>query len=617
LSGLNFEDRALLASWHDDIADLIESKINMMLPTEWATKKRILPTGLTSLPGPFRWETTPYLKEIIDCFAPGSGVHSVAIMKGAQLGFSVGVLENLIGWIIDCEPGPTLFVSADKEMAESVVETRVDRMIESAGIGGKIFAQVEKKHNKKTGDTKEKKEFPGGFLLPVGPNVGGKLRSYSIRFVLFDEVDAFPQETGREGDPLKLAERRTDAFSRTRKLLYISTPTTEEESWIKILYENGDQSRFFVPCKHCGEFQLIEWRGIKWDTDDHGRLVWESVRYECEKCGGAWHDEDKSFFLTRGEWRPTVKPVEPGRRSFHLSSLYSPIGFRPWGSIVQEWLQCKDDVTRLRVFLNTVLGEVWQDRGEAPRYEKIMLRREEWKNGSPDDDGKIQLVTLGADVQKDRIECEVIGWGKGFENWSLAYNVFPGDTSELSSPAWRGLYDLLTGGVSGLPILMSLIDAGYNTGTVYQFCEQFAGGVMPSMGESSQGWGKKYFTIRPVAGYAVKRVDIQTGLFKAEIYGALQKGPTSEGDFPAGYCHFPEEYGENYFKMLTAEERVREKNKAGIMTTKWKQVRERNEALDCRVYGFAALHVLASLAAADLGIDGIPWDKIWELTKTR
>jgi hypothetical protein len=219
---LTSADRDVLADWLDDPQELIETRITRKRPSEWATEKRVMPNGLTSLPGPFRWETTPYLREIIDCFATSSPIQKVAIMKGAQLGLSVGVLENLIGWIIDVEPGPTLFVTADKELAESVVETRVDRMIESAGIAHKIFAQVEKAHGRKTGDTKSKKEFPGGFLLPVGPNVAGKLRSYSIKTILFDEVDGFPQEVGAEGDPLKLAERRTDAFSRTRKILYIA-----------------------------------------------------------------------------------------------------------------------------------------------------------------------------------------------------------------------------------------------------------------------------------------------------------------------------------------------------------------------------------------------------------
>lgn len=614
---LTSADRDALADWLDDPQELIETRITRKLPSVWATEKRVMPNGLTSLPGPFRWETTPYLREIIDCFATSSPIQKVAIMKGAQLGLSVGVLENLIGWIIDVEPGPTLFVTADKELAESVVETRVDRMIESAGIAHKIFAQVEKAHGRKTGDTKSKKEFPGGFLLPVGPNVAGKLRSYSIKTILFDEVDGFPQEVGAEGDPLKLAERRTDAFSRTRKILYISTPTVEESSKIKPLFESGDQSRFYVPCRHCGAMQTLAWDRLKFEADEHGRLVWGSVRYECAECGGTWKNDDKAWFLNRGEWRATASPAEPGFRSFHLSSLYSPIGFRPWESIAQEWLQVKDDPARLRVFINTVLGETWQERGEAPRWERIMLRREEYATGSLPADARPLILTLGADVQADRIEAEIVAWGDGKESWSVGYYVLDGDTSDLAGRAWRGLGDLLAAEYAGRTITMALIDAGFRTSTVYQFCEQFSAGVMPCMGESAQAWGRRLFAVRDVPGYATRRVDIQTGQLKAELYGYLQRGVPAEGqDYPAGYCHFPIEYGEKHFKQLTAEERTKERTRSGAIRYVWKQIRERNEQLDARVYAMAALYVLASIVQDEISPDDpISWESFWTLVK--
>lgn len=600
-----------------DQVGILPHEIARLTPSDWAEAKRIMPQGLTSLPGPFRWATTPYLREIIDLFAPASPVQKVAVMKGAQLGFSVGLIENLIGWIIDCEPGPTMFITADKELAESVVETRVDRMIESAGIQHKIFAQVEKAHGRKTGDTKSKKEFPGGFLLPVGPNVAGKLRSYSIKTILNDEVDGFPLEVGSEGDPLKLAERRTDAFSRTRKILYISTPTIEDTSRIKPLFESGDQSRFFVPCRHCDHKQPLAWDRIRYTTDDHGRLVWDSVRYECAECKGLWTNDDKAWFLARGEWRSTAHPSEPGFRSFHLSSLYSPIGFRPWESIVQEWIQVKDDPSRLRVFINTVLGETWQERGEAPRWERIMLRREDYLTGSLPAAAQPLVLTLGADVQADRIEAEIVAWADGKESWSVSYHILEGDTSDLQGRAWQGLHDLLAKDHAGLPIAMALIDAGFRTATVYAFCEQFEGGVMPCMGESQQAWGRRTFAVRDVPGYATKRVDIQTGILKAELYGYLQRGTPPDGEpFPAGYCHFPLEYSEKHFKQLTAEERTKEKTRSGATRYIWKQIRERNEQLDARVYAMAALYVLASMVNEEVSPDDpISWDTFWQLVK--
>jgi len=604
-------DRAALADWSGDLGELIESRISRLLPSEWAERKRILPPGLTSLPGRFRWETTPYLREIIDAFAPASPVQKVVVMKGAQLGFSVGVLENLIGWIIDCEPGPTLFVTADKELAESVVETRVDKMIESAGIGGKIFAQVQKTHGRKTGDTKSKKEFPGGFLLPIGPNTGAKLRSYSIKTILFDELDGFPLEVQKEGDPIALAERRTDAFSRNRKIFYNSTPTIEGTSRIKPLFEAGDQRKYFVPCKVCGAMQELRFDRLKYAEDELGRLVWESVHYECEACGAAWKNDDKAHFLALGEWRPTATPTEPGLRSYHLSSLYSPIGFRSWESIAQEWIACKGDPTKLRAFVNTVLGETWQERGEAPRYERIMLRREEYAPGEWPAGGI--LCTMGADVQADRIEAEIVAWGDRKESWSLGYHVFEGDTSDLQGPAWTGLQNLLLTRPGGRPIVLALVDAGFRTNTVYQFCEQFAGGVLPCMGESAQSYGRRLFALRDCAGFAVKRADLQTGQLKAELYGYLARGAPADGQpTPDGYCHFPAEYGEKYFRMLTAEERVKETTRTGAVRYVWKLGSgRRNEALDARVYAMGALYVFASMIQEEAEAEGVTWPEFW------
>lgn len=595
-----------------ELVQALPERIERELPSEWAERKRILSSGLTSLPGPFRWDVTPYLREIIDLFSPLESTQKVVIMKGAQLGFTVGILENLIGWIIDKEPGPTMFVSADKGMAESVVELRVDKMIESAGLAGKIFAQVEKAHGRKTGDTKSKKEFPGGFLLPVGPNVAGKLRSYSIKTILFDELDGYPLTVGAEGDPVKLAERRTDAFSSSRKLLFISTPTIEATSRIKQLYEAGDKNHYFVPCKHCGEYQVLKWEGIKYELDKKGALDWESVRYECSKCGKPWRNSDKALFLGKGEWRPTARASEPDLKSYHLSSLYSPIGFRSWESIVQEWVRIKDDYSSLKVFVNTVLGEPWQERGEAPRWERIMLRREDYEPGTVPEGARPLVVTLGADVQADRIEAEVVAWGKDKESWSVNYYVLEGDTSDLESVAWKGLYDVLMEDHAGLPIAMALIDAGFRTTHVYQFCEQFVSGVMPCMGESMQTYGRRIFQIRSVPGYATQRVDIQTSQLKGELYGYLQRVPSDES-FPPGYCHFPLAYTEKHFKQLTAEERVSEKLRSGGTRYVWKKVRERNEQLDARIYAMTGLYVIASIVRELSPDDPINWKDFWEI----
>lgn len=583
--------------------------------SEWAELKRFLPQGLTSMPGPWRNEVTPYLTEIMDCFSMSSPVQKVAIMKGTQLGFTVGVGENWIGYMIDDVPGPMLFVSGDKTMAEAAIEVRVDRMIETAGLGSKIFSQAEKAHKKKTGDTKSKKEFSGGFLLAVGPYSGSKLRSFSIRYLFFDEVDAYPQETRNEGDPISLAERRTDAFEQVRKILYISTPLIDHTSRIKPLFQDGDQRYFFVPCKHCGHMQILKWDRIKYEVDERGILVWESVHYECEKCGGHWKNSDKSEFLTLGEWRPAAIPTEPNYRSYHLNALYSPAGMRSWESICQQWIKAKTDPVLLRVFVNTVLGETWIERGEAPRHERIMLRREGYPTGTCP--GNAYFLTVGADVQADRIEVEIVAWGKDKESWSVDYIVIPGQTEKIEGEVWGKLGNMLMREYAGLPIKTAFVDAGYNTPTVYEFCDQYDDGVFPVMGDSRVGKKAQLFIEKSLEdrGFQVKRINLFTDDLKQELYSYLSKGIPEPGqNYAKGYCHFPDEYGEKYFRQLTAEEKFPEKDKFGKTRYAWHLKHgRRNEAHDCRVYAMGALLFYATkkweLMYPD---DKFSWPDFWK-----
>jgi len=590
-----------------------------MLVSEWAEKYRILPQGLTSRPGPFRFSEAEPMREIADCLSESSSVREVVLMKGSQLGGTVAVMENFVGYTIAVCPGPTLAITGDKEMADMWMEKRVDPMIESAGLRHLIFSQVAKKNNRDTGDTKDSKSFPGGFIVSIGPNSGSKLRSNAIQFLLLDEEDAYPQEVGDEGDPIALAMRRTDTFETSRKILHISTPLIKGTSRIEAAYLAGDQRKYFVPCKKCGEFQTLDWKRIGWTTDDAGKLEWDSVHYQCVSCGEKWTNADKAVFLPRGEWRPTAKSSKRNYRSYHLSSLYSSLGARSWESIVEEWVLMKDDRAKRKTFINTVLGETWEERGDAPRWERIMLRRAGYNSGTLPENSHVLILTLGADVQKDRIEYEVTAWAAGKRSFSVAYGAIYGDTSDINSSAWKGLADVLVSEYSGMGIKMALIDCGFNTTQVYQFCENYTSGVFPVMSEPFNSTSKNIFNIRPVPGYATSRVNIQSGQLKSELYGYLFRSDLDDdGRLPDGYCVFPEDYGEEYFKQLTAESFTPTKMKSGAVRWEWKKNRERNEALDCRVYSMAALYVLASTVQDEISPDEpISWDAFWGILGSR
>ena len=640
-----------------------------MTVSEWAEQKRILPRELSPIPGAFKWETTPYLREIADALSDSSPIQRVVVMKAAQIGFTVSVLENWIGYIIDIAPAPSMFISGDKGTAETGIELRVDRMIESTGIQGKIFSQVEKRHNKKTGDTKSRKDFAGGFLMAIGPNSGAKLRMISIQKLMCDEVDAYPVNVGasdaakrgvtkNEGDPIALAERRTSAFSSRRKILYGSTPLIKGSSRIEELFKMGDQRYFHVPCIHCGHMQPLRWAQIKFELDhvlglpgeatvtagstwifhglvyrqggdgkqidaafirpaasddsfpvltdakSLGRLIRDSVHYECEECGKPWKDKDKQTFLQKGEWRPSKEPDEPDFVSYHINALYSPAGMLPWETVCQEWINAQDDTTRLREFINNVLGEPFEERGEKPRAQLLENRAavSGYQTGSLPENHHALFVTIGADVQKDRIEAEIVAWGRDRESWSIEYLTFyQADTSDQHGEAWKEFEAAIKAPHAGLETLMVLIDCGYNAPTVLDFCAPFGNqGLFPVWGDHSTGrGGKGTFRLSEVQGRAVLRVDLNTDQLKQDIYACLRIG-TQNGLPPTdplpGYCHFPEGYGGKYFDMLCSEERRIETTKYGIGRPVWyKPHGKRNEALDARVYAMGGIFVLQGL----------------------
>jgi phage terminase large subunit GpA-like protein len=620
--------------------DLIRDSVNRLTVSQWAEQKRILPRDLTSLPGPFSWATTPYLKEIADCFSESSPVQKIAVMKGSRVGVTVSVGESWLGYIIDCAPGPTMFISADKESAQTQIELRLDRMLASAGLQGKIFSQVEKSHSKKTGDTKSKKEFPGGFLLALGPNVAAKLRSFGVRYIFFDEVDGYQQEIGQEGDPIMLAERRSDEFERLRKILYVSTPLVEQTSRIKPLFEAGDQRYYFVPCKECGHMQRLRWRDddgefrLKFETDDKGRLIFDldaegkpipgsaHVWYECEKCNGHWSNEDKAYFLPRGEWRPTAEPEEPNFRSYHISSLYSPVGMRSWEAIVREFQKAKDSPPKLRVFVNTALGETWVERGEAPSWERILVRRGGYRAGTLSPEAEALFLTAAVDVQADRLEAEIVAWGRDKESWSVEYVVFHakgGTTEYIDDPCWQELERALTAPHAGMKVEICLIDEKFQPHTVRQFCDRFDN-VYPSMGDNRVGLKGQTIALRPIEEFPkLKRVNIFTHGLKNELYSYLRQGPPELGEpYPAGYCHFPSDYSERYFKQLTSEEFVKERTRTGTIKMTWRVIHgRRNEAHDARIYNMAALLVFQGVVADEAFGEPITQQQFWDWAAQR
>jgi phage terminase large subunit GpA-like protein len=326
--------------------------------------------------------------------------------------------------------------------------------------------------------------------------------------------------------------------------------------------------------------------------------------YVCEHCGSALENAAKAWMLPRGEWRAEAAG-DGTTAGFWISSLYSPPGWLGWGEIASDFVKAKSNPLRLKVWTNTKLAETWQERGEAPEWERLFERREGYVVGRVPRGGLV--LTAGCDVQKDRLEVEVVAWGRGLESWSVTYETLPGDTSRPE--VWRDLerllqtpFDCESGGAMSITRLA--VDTGYETQTVYSWARrQGPRLVMPIKGSDTATVpvGAASPVDLTVAGKKLRRGlkiwPLGVALLKRQVYSWLRMSVDDGGACPPGWCHFPQ-YDDEFFKMLTAEELVKRTNRAGYAKLEWAKMRARNEALDCRVYALAA--------ALALGLDRWP-----------
>lgn len=566
--------------------------------SEWADEFRFLSEIAASEPGRWRTSRTPYLKEVMDHLSAHYPTKEVIVQKGAQIGFTEAGL-NWIGYIMDNAPGPALLVMPTESTAKRNSKIRLEPMIKATP---QLRTKVAAAKSRDKSNTILSKEFPGGILNLSGANAAQGLRSLPIRYLFLDEIDAYPLDLDGEGSPIELAEKRTNTFSK-KKIFKISTPTIAGISVIEKEFERTDQRYFHVPCPECDHFQPLVFR------DESGyRLVWDkgepsTARFLCESCGSLIEERFKTKMLARGKWvQHKPENESKDRVGFHLNSLYSPYGWYSWAEAAEEWEKAQTDQNKLKVFVNTVLGETWEEEGEVPEWELLYQSRESYPVNKPFKE--VCFITAGVDVQKDRLELEIVGWIPGKQSQSIDYRAIQGDTAK--KPVWDELAKVVSetwesedGRV--LPLTMMAVDTGYNTTHAYDFCRRFTQRqVIPIKGTDRLGImiGQPSAVDRTSSGRRSKKImlwNIGVGIAKAELYGWLRARQTDEqeeaGEYPDGYCHFPE-YGRNYFRGLTAEKLLIKKDRRGFKKYEWVKQFERNEPLDCRVYARAAAAII-------------------------
>lgn len=574
--------------------------------SDWAERYYYLSAESAAEPG--RWKTIPYQRGMMDAFTDPT-ITRVSVMKSARVGWTK-ILNACAGYYMHQDPCPIMIVQPTIEDAQGYSKEEIAPMLRDCPA---LAAIVPEPKTRDSDNTILAKRFPGGSLSIIGANSPRGFRRVSRKVVLFDETDGYPASAGSEGDQIQLGIRRTEYYW-DRKIGDGSTPTDAGRSRIESAFYAGDQRRFYVPCPHCDEFQVLVFKHLRWPKNKP-----ELAAYYCIHCGAEIQHSQKFEMVRGGEWRtgphaqfPDAPPPPPfnGHASFHIWAGYSFSPNATWGQLAKEWIEANQRGTEhLKTFINTALGEPWQDRGEAPDWDRLYQRRDTYPI-STCPMGVLFLVA-GVDVQKDRLMYEVVGYGRDKRSWSIDAGVLPGDTSDLTGRGpWPALEALLNRqftheGGAALSIAMLAVDSGFNSQNVYAWARKHpmsrviaVRGVptahvligVPSPVDVTHG-GKKLrrgYKVWPVA----------SNLAKSELYGWLAlKAPTKEdreaGEVdPPGFCRFPE-HGEEYFKQLTAEQLVPHRSSRGFTQVNWELIPGReNHFLDARVYARAASAVV-------------------------
>lgn len=576
---------------------------------QWADNNRVLSSKSSAEAGPYRTSRTPYLREIMEALSPSSPVDTVVAVKSSQIGMSEVAL-NLFGFYADRAPCPIAYVLPDEKSTEDFKKSRIDPMVElCAALAGKIR---DPRKTRNAGNTLELIEFPGGALRLRGANSPAGLRQWTAKVLIGDEVDAWPQSSGIEGNPRMLAERATLSYQGRRKLFFLSTPTIEGASRICDEWAETDQSFRHVPCPRCGDLSPIAWSSatrfvinarkfVRWnDAADVDEAL--DAHLECTACGGRIEDFEREMMDAAGVWVPTRPERSHRARGFHISRLYAPAGMGNLTDLVRNWRKARrEGESSLRVFANRDLGEPWYLKGERPEWKRLYDIRETYRIGTVPRGGLV--LVAAADVQGDRIEVAIDAYGEDLEYWAVDYRVLLGEPG--APDVWNQLERVLQETFSHedgarLQIRALAIDTGFATQDVYGWVRRQARGRVFAM--KGDGDRTSVLVAAPQkvevnsGGRRLKRGlmlwHVGGGVAKSEIYGKLRLEKPLDGQpFPPGYRHYPQ-FGEEHFRQLTAESLRRQPNAKGRVVYEWVKEHERNEVLDTAVYSRALAHIL-------------------------
>lgn len=580
-----------------------------MTVSEWSDKYRKLSRENSAESG--RWKTgrTPYLKEVMDSFTDPK-IHRITLVASSQVGKTECEL-NMLGYLIDKDPGGVLFIMPNVEEAKKISIRRLAPMIrDTVPLRKKIAENKSRDGN----NTILNKSYPGGLLTIVGANAPAALASTPARYIFGDERDRWTKDAGGEGDPWKLAEARTITFY-NKKLVEVSSPTIKDDSEILKSFELGTQEYWCAECPHCHEYVFVKFENVMFEYDSvkiNHRTQYSvtKVEFACPECGCVSREVE----IKKQSHRWIAKNPEAykkGRRSFRINAFSSP--WVSWKDLIQEYLDAKGDIEKLKTVYNTKFGEPWDNELYVDEDEDEWLkRREEYEAELP---SGVLCLTCGVDTQDNRLEYEVVGYGFENETWGIERGIIIGQPSELD--VWERLdgvidkvYRFKDG--KGLKISITFVDAGghYTQDVKEQCAKRLNKKVFAIFGKCGEN---RPYTDVPKKSKIIKEdrvigeawyyiVGVDSG--KVKIMAALL-------DEKEKKCHFPnnpeKKYTKSFFKGLISE-RMTYKNKKWS----WEIIpgHNRNEALDCRNYANAAFDALKpNLYALQRKLNDIPLKK--------
>lgn len=541
--------------------------------SKWAEERRVIDRGARK--GRWSNELTPYLVEIMDCYTDPT-IREIIFQKSSQVAGSE-LIMNCIGYDIEIDPTDMAYVAETEDKARAWAMESFDATVNATPILQRLVKTGDEDNNQRV------KRFTGGQLIIAWASSPSQLSSRPLQKLFFDEKAAY--KVTKEGDAVKLGEARTKTYAGYEKVLKVSSPRSLDDSAdIAHDYARGDQREYYVPCPSCDFMQTLKWANVKWESNEP-----DTAYMVCEGCGVMLENDDLPEMLMAGKW--IAHAPFNGIASFKINQLYSLLmGQRSWAQMVADFLEAKKFKSTLQVWTNTALGESWKPE-ERIDYADLSLQKEDYESQVP---VGVLVLTAGVDVQGDRLECEIVGWGRDHESWSIDYRILNGDPSQ--SEVWEQLSDHLTAEFQGengkvFRVQCACIDSGFHTNQVYRFCKANAGRRWFAV----KGMGEPHRPLISKATWAgqnpkVRLFPVGTNAAKDEIFSFLQVAEPGPG-----FCHFPHrpEYDDAYLKQLCSEKKTA-RHRMGREFHVYEKVSMgvRNEALDLRVYATAARAIL-------------------------